>query len=56
MFIPTANSTARNMAVLPNSDPTNTINADIPTNRAKVFNLLAWGCQVIGVLLGALRN
>src|SRR5436853_6374277 len=50
--MPIANSTASHIAVLPNSEPTSTINTDIPTNRAKVFSLLAWGCQVIGVLLG----
>ena len=49
--MPMANSTAKNIAVLPNNDPTNTINADMPTNRANVLNLLACGCQVIAVLL-----
>src|SRR6202041_2420221 len=52
--MPTAKSTAKNSAVLPNSAPINTINVDIPTNRAKVFNLLACGCQVISVLLRTL--
>src|ERR1700761_2017819 len=54
--MPTAKSTARSRAVFPNSAPTNTINVDIPTNRAKVFSLLACGCQVISVLLGELRT
>src|SRR6185437_5560111 len=47
--MPTANSTASHIIVGPNSRPTNTMIADIPTNRAKVFSLLAWGCQVISV-------
>src|SRR5882757_6474241 len=49
MFIPTANSAARTNAVRPNSAPTATIIADIPTNSTKVFSLLACGCQVICV-------
>ncbi|WP_264992277.1 hypothetical protein [Mycobacterium montefiorense] len=46
-----ANINARNIAVLPNNEPTNTIIADMPANNRKVFSLLACGCQVIGVLL-----
>src|ERR1700739_1132826 len=49
--MPTAKSTAKSRAVLPNSAPITTINVDIPTNRAKLFNVLACGCQVISVLL-----
>ncbi|PQM46375.1 hypothetical protein C1Y40_03454 [Mycobacterium talmoniae] len=40
MFMPTANSAARNNAVRPNSAPTNTISADIPTSSANVLNVL----------------
>ena len=46
--MPTANSTARNRMLLPNSAPTNTISADIPTSNKNVLALLACGCQVIG--------
>src|SRR5258705_372844 len=47
--MPIANSVAIISAVRPNSAPTNTIIADIPTNSRNVFSLLACGCQVMGV-------
>jgi hypothetical protein len=46
--MPTANSTASpKIALLWNSEPMNTISADIPTSNRNVLALLACGCQVI---------
>jgi|GEM_PF-5935093 len=45
--MPIAMITDMNMTFRPNSEPMNTINADIPTSSTNVFIRLAVGCQVM---------
>ena len=49
--MPMANSTARYMMFLPNSDPISTMSVEKPASSANVFAVFACGFHVIGYLL-----